>query len=244
MKKRTRVLTVMLACLLCVALAGGAAYAMAPSFNEAGAEAAAEQATAQQQTQEETFADAYADEAQHLQLSGYDSQGNHIAQPSTIPSLITAQAESNAHTQTQVPLQTVNHQEAAQSANAQKMPSMSLQILGAVIPYIDSYDSPSAPDNSAGLWRGSDSTQDGTWGYFIGHHPGVFNCVMYLEQGDTVTVCDRNGNARTYTVTEIYDVPNTTQWGQIASDVTSHGESITIQTCCGDGESYRIVEAV
>ena len=90
---------------------------------------------------------------------------------------------------------------------------------------------------------GSDSTTDGSWGYFIGHHPGVFNCVMYLDEGDAITVCDADGNARTYTVFAVYDVSDDTTWNQISSEVTSHGESIALQTCCGDGATDRIIEA-
>lgn len=118
-----------------------------------------------------------------------------------------------------------------------------LEIFGNVIPYVDAYKAERAPDDTAGLWLGSDSTTDGSWGYFIGHHPGVFNCVMYLNEGDQITVRDGNGDERIYTVFDIYDVPDDTQWSQISSEVTSHGESIVLQTCCGDHQSYRIVEA-
>ena len=120
---------------------------------------------------------------------------------------------------------------------------MSLKMRGEVIPYIDYFGASSAPDSTGGLWMGSDSTTDGSWGYFIGHHPGVFNVVMDLRAGDVVTVCDRNGNTASYTVYDVYDVANTTYWEEIEANITGHGESIAIQTCVGDGATYRIVQA-
>ncbi len=243
MRKRTKVAVVILACTVCVALVAGVAYAAAPSFAEAGEEVAEQQAAAEDAATDQAMADSYLQQAQTLSLSSHDADGAYINQPSTIPSLLNAQANSGAHLQDKVPLQAATSSSASQSSAAQSLPSCSLVISGNVIPYVDAYKAERAPDHTAGLWMGSDSTQDGSWGYFIGHHPGVFNCVMYLQQGDTIQVCDRDGNERTYTVFEVYDVPDSTQWSQIASDVTSHGESITIQTCCGDEASYRIVEA-
>ena len=81
---------------------------------------------------------------------------------------------------------------------------------------------------------GSDSTTDGSWGYFIGHNPGDFTCVMTLKNGDPVTVCDSDGNTRTYSVVDEFIVPDDTYWEDIQSRVTDYGESIILQTCCGD----------
>lgn len=118
-----------------------------------------------------------------------------------------------------------------------------ISVAGDVVPFQDSYESAAAPARGAGLWMGSDSTADGSWGYFIGHNPGDFCCVMALSTGDAVTVCDRDGNERTYRVIDTFDVPDTTYWEDIAYKVDGYGESITLQTCCGDGEHYRVVVA-
>ena len=104
--------------------------------------------------------------------------------------------------------------------------------------------SASAPASVAGLWMGSDSTTDGSWGYFIGHNPGDFTCVMTLKNGDPVTVCDSDGNTRTYSVVDEFIVPDDTYWEDIQSRVTDYGESIILQTCCGDNAHYRVVIAV
>ena len=246
MRKRTKVAAALLACMVCMALVVGVAYAAAPSFNEAGEEVAEQQAAAEASAADQAMAASYLQQAQTLGLSIYDADGAFIHQPSTIPSLLNAQANSGARFQDEVPLQASTSSDTSSTAHPsrdQSMPPLSLMIAGNVIPYVDAYKAERAPDHTAGLWMGSDSTQDGSWGYFIGHHPGVFNCVMYLQQGDVIQVCDRDGNMRAYTVFEVYDVPDSTQWGQIASEVTSHGESIALQTCCGDDASYRIVEA-
>lgn len=118
-----------------------------------------------------------------------------------------------------------------------------ISVAGDVVPFQDSYESAAAPARGAGLWMGSDSTTDGSWGYFIGHNPGDFCCVMALSTGDAVTVCDRDGNERTYRVIDTFDVPDTTYWEDISYKVDGYGESIALQTCCGDGEHYRVVVA-
>lgn len=116
-----------------------------------------------------------------------------------------------------------------------------LTIGGSVISYVDAYNSPSAPSSGAGVWKGSDSTTDASFGYFIGHNPGSFAVVMGLGVGSSVRVCDSNGNTRSYSVVKVMDVPRTSTWGDISSEVLGRGESVTLQTCNGD--SYRIVIA-
>lgn len=119
----------------------------------------------------------------------------------------------------------------------------SLAMEGAVIPYVGSYLTATAPQDAAGLWYGSDSTTDGSWGYFIGHNPGIFECLLAMGNGSVVTVADGTGAARTYTVFKVFDVPNTTTWEDIQGDVTGYGESIILQTCIDGGTSYRIMVA-
>lgn len=118
-----------------------------------------------------------------------------------------------------------------------------IDVNGDVMPYIDSFETASAPSSGAGLWMGSDSTTDGTWGYFIGHNPGSFTCVMTLKNGDPVTVCDGDGASRTYHVVDEFIVPDDTYWEDIRSRVTEYGESVILQTCCGDNAHYRVVIA-
>lgn len=120
----------------------------------------------------------------------------------------------------------------------------SIDVNGDIVTYVPSYESASAPASGAGLWMGSDSTTDGSWGHFIGHNPGDFTCVMTLKNGDPVTVCDSDGNTRTYSVVDEFIVPDDTYWEDIQSRVTDYGESIILQTCCGDNAHYRVVIAV
>lgn len=244
MRKRTRIITVIGACALCAVMAGGAAYALAPAYEEAGEEAAAEEAAADQDAAE-AFTAAYQNSAKILQLCGLDANGDLIAFPSGSPSIQGApQQIAASRSQTAAATDaSATDDVAADTGSAQAVPARSLVIFGNVIPYVDAFGAAAAPSDSAGLWMGSDSTTDGSWGYFIGHHPGVFNCVMYLGEGDAITVCDADGNARTYTVFAVYDVADDTTWSQISSEVTSHGESIALQTCVGDHATYRIVEA-
>ena len=118
-----------------------------------------------------------------------------------------------------------------------------ISINGTSMGYVGSYKTSSAPASGAGLWLGSDSTTDGSWGYFIGHNPGSFSCVMSLGVGSPVTVWDSEGASRTYSVVTTFTVPDTTYWEDIAERVTGYGESVILQTCVGDGASYRIVVA-
>lgn len=250
MRKRTRIATAMGACALCAVMAGGAAYALAPSYEEAQEEAAAEEAAADDAAAE-AFSNAYQNSAKALELCGMDADGRLISFPSGSPSIQGAaqqvaviQAAAEAATPASSTASGTTADAAVADTGAPKtVPADSLVIFGNVIPYVDAYSATTAPADSAGLWMGSDSTNDGSWGYFIGHHPGVFNCVMYLGEGDAITVCDADGNARTYTVFAVYDVADDTTWSQISSEVTSHGESIALQTCNGDHATYRIVEA-
>lgn len=118
-----------------------------------------------------------------------------------------------------------------------------ISVNGTSMGYVGSYKTSSAPASGAGLWLGSDSTTDGSWGYFIGHNPGSFSCVMSLGVGSPITVWDSEGASRTYHVVTAFTVPDTTYWEDIAGRVTGYGESVILQTCVGDGANYRIVVA-
>lgn len=242
MKKRAKVATAAGACALCLVMAGGAAYAIAPSVEEAQEEVAAAEATAEANA-EEAFSNAYENSAKLLELCGLDADGNLITFASGSPSITGAPQRASQASSEAAAEGSASAEPTAQTGAPAQLPASSLQIFGNVIPYVEAFEASRAPDSTAGLWMGSDSTTDGSWGYFIGHHPGVFNCVMYLDEGDAITVCDADGNARTYTVFAVYDVSDDTTWNQISSEVTSHGESIALQTCNGDHATYRIIEA-
>lgn len=138
------------------------------------------------------------------------------------------------------PLETISSDQ--EQSNAAMGPS-TINVNGDIMGYVPSFESASAPTSGAGLWMGSDSTTDNSWGYFIGHNPGSFTCVMTLKNGDPVTVCDGEGNSLTYSVVDEFIVPDDTYWEDIRSRVTDYGESIVLQTCCGDNAHYRVVIA-
>lgn len=118
-----------------------------------------------------------------------------------------------------------------------------ISVDGILVCYKDWLGADSAPLVGAGLWAGSDSTTDGELGYFVGHNPGDFNMVMDLGLGDPVTVNDRAGHSRTYSVVDVFTVPDTATYDDISTRISGYGESVVLQTCVGDGESYRIVVA-
>lgn len=138
---------------------------------------------------------------------------------------------------------TPNPQANAMSLQQMQVPlaPATIQVGDSRLPYVDAFEASTAPQTGAGLWMGSDSTTDGSWGYFIGHNPGPFHEVMGLEEGDTVIVCDRHGHQRAYCVASAFQVTDDTCWEDIASQVTNCGESVVLQTCCGDNAHYRIV---
>ena len=116
-----------------------------------------------------------------------------------------------------------------------------ISVGGNIIGYTSSYGATEAPSGCAGIWRGNDSTTDGSYCYFIGHNPGVFSVVAGLGYGSAVTVCDWNGNARTYHVCDIIDVTPYDYWENYMARITGYGESAVLQTCVGNG--YRIFVA-
>ena len=129
---------------------------------------------------------------------------------------------------------------AATSAQAQKK-RCTITINGVSMDYVDSYGTSSAPSGDAGIWRGSDSTTDGGFGYFIGHNYTDFGAVANLETGNHVSVTDADGNFRDYEVVDSFTVPRNTTWSEVSDRVTGYGESIAMQTCANGG--YVIVVA-
>lgn len=129
------------------------------------------------------------------------------------------------------------------STTFEKAPSKTCTITidGVEMNYIDSYGTSSAPDSDAGIWRGSDSTTDGSYGYFIGHDYTAFGSVANIDTGSTVSVTDGNGDSRSYQVVDSFVVPEGSHWSDISDRVTGYGESIVMQTCVDGG--YQIVVA-
>lgn len=123
-----------------------------------------------------------------------------------------------------------------------QLTAWTLVVDGAHIPYVDALGQGSAPSTGAGIWRGNDSVSDGELCYFMGHNPGDFSVVMNLKIDSKVTVCDRNGNTKTYSVVDVFDVSRESHWSDIANRVEGYGESIALQTC--NDSTYRIVVCI
>ena len=134
----------------------------------------------------------------------------------------------------------VKKSEAAAPAQSQNK-SCTITVNGVPIDYVDSYGTSAAPSSGAGIWYGSDSTTDGSFGYFIGHNYTDFGAVADLENGSSVSVTDADGNSREYEVVDSFVVPRGTYWSEVSDRVTCYGESIAMQTCVNDG--YVIVVA-
>lgn len=128
---------------------------------------------------------------------------------------------------------------ASQSSTSKN--TRTITVDGVSMSYTESYGASSAPSSGAGVWKGSDSTTDGSYGYFIGHNPGSFSSAATAGNGSKVTVNDSNGDSRTYTVVDSFVVPRGSTWGDISDRVTNHGESVVLQTCVDGG--YKVVVA-
>lgn len=115
----------------------------------------------------------------------------------------------------------------------------SIQIENQIIPLVDDQGAPAAPDgNRAGLWKGTGEVDDGQPTHIIGHNPGIFHVLFSLSVGSKVTVMDRNGHTREYTIYKILTVNDQAIGtdGQVHWDdiLNQPGESISLQTCIDD----------
>lgn len=131
------------------------------------------------------------------------------------------------------------HESAAKPREAPAVRTITVD--GETVGYVVATDAAEAPASGAGLWKGSDSTTDGSFAYFIGHNPGSFATVARAGVGSSVSVVDSDGNARTYAVGDSFTVPRTTTWSEVSERVSGHGESVILQTCVEDG--YKILVA-
>lgn len=135
----------------------------------------------------------------------------------------------------------VKHNEA--KAKNGGMPKSSLLINGEVISFVQcDHELDYAMDVASTYVIGDGNVSDNAPTYFVGHNPGVFTPVMDLSEGDNVTVCDYNGNTRTYTVQEILTVNYGDTSKQVSDGICYSGEAISLQTCNGDGSTMRIVK--
>lgn len=145
--------------------------------------------------------------------------------------------------QAQLQAELSNTSKPAISTKSSSQPSpRTITINGVAIPYKETHYWAVAPYDTAGLWDGSDSVSDGSYGYFIGHNPGLFKDVPYLASGSLVSVCDSTGASQTYQVIDVFDVSRSTYLSDIEARIQGHGESIVIQTCLPN--AYRVVVAV
>ena len=246
-----------------LALVGGIAYAMEPDHDPAALpmpEAAQDTSIVKQvasiivyEDQEEAVAMAseFDDIHDELAMDAVSSRASLSAKHSashdaTAKTAASAAGETPEGSDDSIDVEAVDVTEPLEtiSPEGDEMVADSIDVNGDIVTYVPSYESASAPASGAGLWMGSDSTTDSSWGYFIGHNPGDFTCVMTLKNGDPVTVCDSDGSTRTYSVVDEFIVPDSTYWEDIQSRVTDYGESIILQTCCGDNAHYRVVIAV
>ena len=233
-----------------LALVGGIAYAMEPDHDPATLpmpEAAQDTSIVKQVAS----IIVYEDQDDELAMDAVSSRASLSAKHSashdaTAKTAASAAGETPEGSDDSIDVEAVDVTEPLEtiSPEGDEMVADSIDVNGDIVTYVPSYESASAPASGAGLWMGSDSTTDGSWGYFIGHNPGDFTCVMTLKNGDPVTVCDSDGNTRTYSVVDEFIVPDDTYWEDIQSRVTDYGESIILQTCCGDNAHYRVVIAV
>lgn len=209
-----------------LALVGGIAYAMEPDRDPATLpmpEAAQDTSIVKQvasiivyEDQEEAVAMAseFDDIHDELAMDAVSSRASLSAKHSashdaSVKAAASATSETPEGSNDSIDVEAVDVTEPLEtiSPEGDGMVADSIDANGDIVTYVPSYESASAPASGAGLWMGSDSTTDGSWGYFIGHNPGDFTCVMTLKNGDPVTVCDSDGNTRTYSVVDEFIVP-------------------------------------
>lgn len=114
-----------------------------------------------------------------------------------------------------------------------------IAFLSTSVSIVDCQNAAEAPSGQvAGFWQGDGSTTDGQPTHIIGHSPGVFDQELQLNVGDTITIWDRNGQRRDYTVYETLDVNDDAydRQGNVQWDSILHqpGESISLQACIDD----------
>lgn len=177
------------------------------------------------------------------------------ADPADMNALSTSETEgereapSHAASETPAPpseadaLTEIESQEALPVYKTQLYDTGILDINDTYVEYVDGFLAEEAPEEGAALWAGSDATEDGFLGYFIGHNPGDFTPVLSLTLGDPITVYDRFGDERTYYVVDTFIVPNTSRFMDIEDRLFGYGESIALQTCLDDNQNFLVVVA-
>ena len=191
-------------------------------------EAAAKEAAKQQ-----------AESAAYYEASSYSSEPTYYeSEPAYYEPEPTYTAEETYVEEAAVPVSEPEPEPEPAPASA-STPTQTIVVNGVAISYVYSYGW--VPDSGAGVWKGSDSTTDGSYGYFVGHNPGSFWPAASIGIGGAITVYDCDGNCRTYYVAETFVVPVGSTWNDVCDAVYRYGESVTLQTCVDGG--YRIVVA-
>ena len=166
------------------------------------------------------------------------SAASSVAPPTSTQA--TTESASSVTTSTSAPTATSTSQTPPQTPpQAPTLVPNSIQIENQIIPLVDDQGAPAAPDgNRAGLWKGTGEVDDGQPTHIIGHNPGSFHVLFSLSVGSKVTVMDRNGHTREYTIYKILTVNDQAIGtdGQVHWDdiLNQPGESISLQTCIDD----------
>lgn len=127
---------------------------------------------------------------------------------------------------------------------SEKKRTSTILVDGDYVPYVQGSElDVEPPASTASTWFGDGSVDDDRHTYFIGHNPGVFKNVMNLQVGDKVTVWDDAGNKRVYHVYDTLVLSKTSNFYDYEERVAPLGETITLQTCCGDNQTVRCVMA-
>lgn len=102
------------------------------------------------------------------------------------------------------------------------------------VPYVEDALAEEAPPRTAALWDGSDDVDDGSYGWFVGHNPGVFSPAADLGIGDVVSVCDSDGDYAEYEVADVFEIEYGALKEAVSPRLADVGEAVVVQTCVED----------
>lgn len=188
--------------------------------------------------------------AEQLRLDALNSKGEQMSLVHQTAAEEAARASEEVIADESVPQASAPG--AQQQASASEQPSATapadlrntIYFNGEYVPFIQgSSEDIEAPRTAASTWFGDGSVSDGAHSYFIGHNPGMFSGVMDIQIGDEITVWDSQGDRRSYFVYDTLVIPNASNFYDYQNRLAPEGESITLQTCCGDNVNVRCVIA-
>lgn len=213
-------------------------------FNEEAIQqkqAAQEKAEAARIAAEEAAAKVAQEKATAAAKAAVAKKTSSSATVSTSSSSSTASTKQASSTQTTQSTGTSNDIETAdtQAAQAETSYSCVIQLGNKTISYVSCTTTPAS---IAGLWRGTGDVNDGKGSYFVGHNPGVFSPLISNAYGvgSTFIVYDSNGDSKTYTITDCFEVDEGSRFDSALQKRTiySGGETACLQTCING--KYRI----